>query len=87
MSVPPMTPDPDLDPVQRRLLGHIAELRDEPVAVREGFGESVVATARWQRVLVRWLAAFGGIGLAVADAVRILIGAGPPSPPPNEEGR
>ena len=63
----------------RRLATLFAELQEETLTPAAGFEESVVETARWQRVVNRALGVVFTLGGAFGDAVSVLLGRKPPT--------
>lgn len=60
-----------------RLASLLAELRDEDLTPSEGFEQSVVETARWQRALNGMLGVAFAFGGAFVEAVATLLGRRP----------
>ncbi len=75
-----MTDAPETPPEQaRRLATLFAELQQETLTPAAGFEESVVETARWQRVVNGALGVVFTLGGAFGDAVSVLLGRKPPT--------
>jgi uncharacterized membrane protein len=68
-------PPDDLTPAERRVREYLSALRLDEVAGPTSLSGAVVRTARWQRAVRTPLHAAGMLAAALADGVRLVLGA------------